>query len=82
MKLFCRSFFDLRATFLNLSRCFLTYNFQTVYFNQIKRIYKSCHHQRVQPLLLLNTQNKYPEYSANWLLKKENYDLLRNIRAY
>lgn len=32
--------------------------------------------------LFLNTQNKYPERSANWLLEKTIYDLERDRRAY
>ncbi|MBV6625923.1 MAG: hypothetical protein KI793_23825 [Rivularia sp. (in: Bacteria)] len=32
--------------------------------------------------LFLNTQNKYPERSANWLLEKTIYDLKHDRRAY
>ncbi|BAY84592.1 hypothetical protein NIES267_40880 [Calothrix parasitica NIES-267] len=32
--------------------------------------------------LFLNTQNKYPERSANWLFEKTIYDLERDRRAY
>lgn len=32
--------------------------------------------------LFLNTQRKYPERSANWLLEKTIYDLKRDRRAY
>ena len=47
-----------------------------------KKLMTLVHSPATAKRLFLNTQKKYPEHSANWLLEKTIYDLNRDRRAY